>query len=162
MRTIPQDLYTRLDALLEAGVLTWCVAIELGNGAAFYLTPHNQPVAYKGITWLPFPLRLGDFQDSGEGDLPSTSLSLSNIGRICMPYLEGDVWDQAHVRIELVYLPDPTLEVGLRFDHVTQGAVATHENVTLSLAQPNYFAISYPPRRFLRSELFPGIIRNRQ
>lgn len=162
MRTVPQDLYAHLDALLDAGIVAWVVAIELTNGAAFYLTLNNEPVQYKGITWMPWPMKLGDFEGSGEGDLPGSTLTMSNVGRIAMTHLEQGGWDQADIRTELVYLPDPTTQFPLQLHDVVQAAVATHENVTLSLAQPNYFQISFPPRRFLRAELFPGIPRNAQ
>jgi hypothetical protein len=160
MRTIPQDLYERLDALLDSGLLQWVVAIELTTGQAFYLTPNNEPILHNEITFIPFPMEVGDFTDSGDGNLPSTTLSLSNVGHMAMPYLEGVGWDQARVVFKLVYVPTPEAEVGVRIDLVVQGAVATHEAVTLNLAQPNYMDRPYPPRRFLRNEGFPGIPRN--
>lgn len=160
MRTLPLDFYKRLDALLESGVLTWVVAIELTTGVAFYLTTSNEPVRHLSITWVPFPMKLGNFEDSGTGDLPSSTLSLTNVGRIPMQYLEGSGWDQAIVIEKLVLTAEPTVDIGLRFDYVVQAAVATAKTVTLHLSQPNFFQRSYPPQRFLRSEQFPGISRN--
>ncbi len=79
MRTLPLDFYKRLDALLETGVVTWVVAIELTTGSAFYLTTSNQPIRHANLTWIPFPMKLGNFEDSGEGNLPSSSLTLGCI-----------------------------------------------------------------------------------
>ena len=160
MRTIPLDFYKRLDALLDTGVLTWVVAIEMTTGVAFYLTTSNEPVRHLNLTWIPFPMKVGNFVDSGEGDLPSSTLTLTNVGRIPMRYLEGSGWDQAIVIEKLVLTVDTQLETGLRFDYVVQAAVATAKVVTLHLGQPNFFSRLYPPQRFLRSELFPGNPRN--
>jgi uncharacterized protein DUF1833 len=162
MRTVPTAIYERLDALLDAGVLTWVVAVELTTGQAFYLTPNSEPVAYKGNTYLPFPMELGEFPDSAEGNLPRTQLAITNVGRLAMPYLEGSGWDQARVVFQLVYLPMPTTDIGLRLDYTVQGAVATHETVTLPLGQPNFFDRPFPPHRFLRSAGYPGIPRAQQ
>lgn len=162
MRSIPQNFYKQLDALLEDGVLVWVVAIELINGSTFYLTTNSESVLHLGQRWLPFPMKVGDFEDSGEGNLPSASLTLTNVGRVPMQHLESGTWDQARVVFKIVFVPDLTLEVGVRFDLTVQGAIATHESVTLTLAQPNYFERAFPPRRFLRNELFPGIPRNVQ
>lgn len=162
MRTIPQELYERLDKLLDSGLLSWVVAIELTTQRAFYLTPNNEPIRHEGVTFLPFPVKIGDFADSGDGDLPSTTISFTNVGGAIMPFLEAQGWDQARVIFKLVYVPEPDMEVGVRIDLVVQGAVASHEAVTLHLAQPNYMDRPFPPIRFLRNEGFPGIPRNQR
>lgn len=159
MRTIPAAIYEHLDALMTSGVLAWAVAIELTTGGAFYLTPNNEPFTYRGRTWLPFPLNFGDIEDSGEGDMPTSTLTLSNVGRVAMPYLEGVGWDQARVLRRLVFMPDPTAEIGLEIDLTVQGAVATDEAITMSLGQPNFFDRPIPPGRFVRSVGFPSIPR---
>ncbi|MEE9609549.1 MAG: hypothetical protein V3U03_17565 [Myxococcota bacterium] len=162
MRTIPSEFYKRLDALLDEGVLCWVEAIELTTGQTFYLTTNSESVIHGGRRWLPFPMQIGDFEDSGEGNLPSTTLSLTNVGRLPMVHLEAGGWDQARVVSKLILVDSPDLEIGVRFDLTVQAAVATHETVTLHLGQPNFFERRFPSRRFLRSELFPGIPRNIQ
>lgn len=162
MRALPDSFWAYIDRLLDEGVVAWVVAIELRSGLAFYLTPNREPIQHAGLTWLPFALKFGRTDDSGSGDLPSSTMTLSNVGRLAMPYLEGDSWDQATVMRRLVWLAEPELETGLVVEHVVQGATATHESVTLALGQPNYFERPFPPGRFLRSAGFAGIPRPQQ
>lgn len=161
MRTLPADFYRILDRLIDAGVLAWAITIELTRGPAeaLYLTNANRSFDRNGRTYLPFPVKLAEIADSGEGDLPTTVLTLSNVGRYPMPYVEARRFDQARVILELAYLPDLTINV-LRIDAYGQSATATPEAVNINLGSPNLFEQLYPGRRWIRAEAFPGIPRN--
>lgn len=164
MRTLDSNFWTRLVELLDEGTLAWAIAIELTNAQAFYLTNASKVIRFRDLSWFPYPMKIEGFPGSGDGDLPGTNLSLTNIGRIPMPYLE-DVnrpWDQARVIFLLVYVPEPSIDIGFRLDYAVQAAAATHETVTLNLGQPNFFRRNFPGRRYLRDTGFPGIPRNRQ
>ena len=128
MRTIPADFWRVLDTLIDSGELTWAVTIELTFGEAIYLTSSNRAFERNGQTYQPFPLKVGALTDSGDGDLPKSSLTLTNVGRFPMPFLEANRFDQSRVIMELVYLPDRELDI-LRLDAVTQNATATEEAV---------------------------------
>jgi len=160
MRTLHEDIIPILAKLLDDGVVTFAVAIGLSSSEALYLTPNAEPFEHQGRTFHPYPMSLADFEDSGDGDLPSTSITLTNVGRLPMPYLEAMDWDQAPVTIYFVYAKDTSIDFGIRLDFAVQSAVATHTDVTLSLGQPNYFDKKFPGRRFLRAAGFPGIPRN--
>lgn len=160
MRSIPADFWAKLDRLIDVGVMAWAITIELTRpDEAVYLTNANRAFTRHGQTYQPFPLKLAEISDSGDGDLPTTALTLSNVGRFPMPYLEARRFDQAKVIIELAYLADQTVDV-LRVDAVGQTAVATSEAVNLNLGEPNLFDRLYPGRRWVRSSGFPGIPRN--
>lgn len=159
MKTIPPGFYEQLDTLIHAGVLCWALTIELNNAEALYLTNNNRAFERHGQTYLPFPFKVGAIADSGDGDLPTTTLTLSNVGRFPMPYLEGGRFDGARVILEIAYLPDLTIDI-LELEAFGQHATATEEAVTVTLGQPNWFERLYPGIRWLRTERFPGIPRN--
>ena len=161
MRTIPTEFYPVLERLLDSGVLAWAVTIELSDasGLAIYLTSNNRAIDRNGNTHLPYPLRIGEIEDSGNGDLPTTQLTLSNVGRFPMPYLEGRQFDQARVIMELVYISDVSKDI-LRVDATALAATATSEAVSITLGPPSHFDEQFPGLRWIRSERFPGIPRN--
>lgn len=159
MRTIPAGFYEKLDLLVDQGVIVWALTIEFSNGEALYLTNNNRAFERNLQTYQPFPFKIGSLSDSGDGDLPQASLTLTNVGRFPMPYLEANRFDQARVIMELAYLPDLSLDV-LRLDAFAQNATATDQAVTIQLGQPDWFSRKYPGVRWIRSEKFPGIPRN--
>lgn len=159
MRTLPSDFWRILDRLVDGGVLAWAVTVEFTHDQALYLTNSSRAFDRGGQTYQPFPLKLGSFTDSGDGDLPKASLSLTNVGRFPMPYLEAGLFDQARVILELAYMPDLALDV-LRIEAYAQTAQATPEAVQVILGSPDWFSHLYPGIRWLRSVQFPGIPRN--
>ena len=156
MRTIPPGFYEKLDLLVDSGVMVWALTIEFAFPEALYLTNSNRAFERNGQTYQPYPFKIGGLTDSGGGDLPSATLTLTNVGRFPMPYLEANRFDQARVIMELAYLPDLGLDI-LRLDAFAQHATATGEAVTIQLGQPDWFTRKYPGIRWIRSEKYPGI-----
>lgn len=162
MRSIPNNIYRRLDRLIDEGAVAWAVTIELRSGEAIYLTSARRAFDRKGRTYYPFPLTIDEIADSGEGDLPSTTLTLDNTTRYAMTYLETPgLWNGARVIMELVLL-DLASEDLLRIDANIELATANDDAVTLTLGQPPLFDRPYPSRRWIRGTVYPGIPRNRQ
>ena len=159
MRTIPADFWDKLDRLMDAGELVWAVTIELTFNQGIYITNANRAFERNSQTYQPFPLKVGALTDSGDGDLPTSTLTLTNVGRFPMPFLEANRFDQARIIMELAYMPDQSLDI-LRLHAIAQSATSTEEAVTLALGQPDWFSRLYPGIRWIRSERFPGIPRN--
>ena len=172
MRTLHADIKTPLNALFQSKALVWLIAIELKgpSNQAFYLTNHSKHVTTNlpdanGIrakrTWMAYPMEIGEFPDSGTGDLPRTTLALANSPGFIMPILESGAWDQARVTFILVWLQDLSLDIGLRIPFAIQGVVAKDDVITLSLGPANFFDRPFPPQRYIRSDGFPAIPRYR-
>ena len=164
MFVFTKEIYERLDKLLDFSLFAWLMVIEMGDDTAFYLTANNESILHDGHTYQPYPMKLGPFGDSGEGNLPTTTVTLSNIGTIVTKHLEDDLWDQAPVFLLLIYKGDGTpgeksVEL-LRWEFTLQAASTTHKNATLVLGQPNYLDTPFPPHRFLRETIFKAIPRN--
>lgn len=160
MRTLPAATWGRLLPLLDEGVFAWTVMLQVDALSALYLTTHQTALSYRGETWSPWPMEVGPFTDA-DGDLSSSSISLSNVGRVAMPYLEARTWRGRRATLQLVAADAPdALPAVLRLDFSILGATATRSTVTLSLGQANFLSRQYPGRRFIRAQGFPGIIRN--
>ena len=161
MKEIPAESYRHLMTLIEDGTLSWCVAIEVAAGTAFYLTNHPKDIYFRGITWFAYPMEIGDQHDNGQGDLTSTTVTLSNVGRLPMSHLELGAWDQGKTTLLICFVNDPDgVDIPIRLQYSITGAAANHDSVTLSLAQPNYLERPFPGSRYIRDQGFPGIVRN--
>lgn len=161
MRQFSTLVQERFAKLIEEGVLAWCVAIEAAPAQAFYLTTHRQSVTFSSQAWNPWPMKLGRFHDSGTGDLPTTELTISNIGRLAMPYLEARSWDEGDVQIILVFAEEAdAIPIALRMRFAILAASAKQDAITLTLGQPSFWSRQFPGRRYIRDAGFPGILRN--
>lgn len=163
MIQFPVAILGKLAKLFDNGAFRWSVCIEVVKGSAFYLTDHDLPISFLGKDWSPFPMELGEHKASGDGDLTTSVLTVSNIGRIAMPYLESGSWDQGVVIFQPVYVPSPDgLVVPRRIRYFINNASADMQAVTLNLGQRNVFARPYPARSYIRNQGFPGILRASQ
>lgn len=161
MRTLDPGIFRRIDRLIDAGVMAWAITIELKIGQALYLTNSNAVIYRNAQVYQPFPLKVGEISDSGDGDLPTFTITLSNVGRFPMPYLESRAtWDQATTYLELVYVPQPEALV-LQIEGSIQAATASSASVSLSIAAPNFYDRPFPGLRWIRSDGNPGIPKNR-
>lgn len=161
MRQLTTQAWADLRRLLSEEAIVWCVAIEVANGAAHYLTTHRRPLTYAGRTWQPWPMQIGLMTADGEGDLARTDLTVANIGREIVRYLEAFGWEDGDVRLRLVNVSSPdAVDYGFEIRYSILGAAATRKAATLSLGQDNFYSRQFPHRRFIRDEGFPGIQRN--
>lgn len=161
MRDFPTNLRDHLDRLIDDGTLAWVVAIEVKPGFAFFLTNNPTDIWYASATWQSFPIEFGDAKESGEGDLAASSITVSNIGNLPMPYLEAGDWDQGIVWRRLVWVADPDgTPIDFEQFYRMEGASATFNAVTVNLSAPNYLDRPFPGRKYIRDQGYPGILRN--
>lgn len=159
MRDYPAQSHDLLGRLFDPSLIVWLALIETEPGSAFLITNHGKDVVHAGIAWQSFPMKLDKMEDSGKGDLPSSTLTISNVGRITMPILEAGQWRQGLVLLLAVFKDFPDLPplVSLRFR--IQGAAVTTDRVSLLIGQQNLHEQQFPRERFLRLR-FPAIPLN--
>lgn len=160
MRDLGPDAHRHLQPLIDRGVLAWCCAIEARPGKAFFVTSQPEDIRFGGRVYQAWALGIGKQKADGDGNLSTTTLTFSNVGRWAMPHLEADLWDQGNVLLQLVDAKSPE-EYGafLRIPYRIQSASATFERVTLTLGQANFLDRGFPGRLFIRSAGYPGIVR---
>lgn len=159
MRTIPATIWSDLNKLLSNKSVFWLAAIEAAPGSAFYLADSIESVVHKSRTWRPWPLRVSVIEQNAEADLRQTTLTVSNIHRILMPYLEAGSWKGGACSLLLAWSGDLTIETGFQLDYEMQAVVAKGDAVSISLGHPNYLDRQFPGERYIRGEKFPAIPR---
>ncbi len=131
MRSIPDDMWAMLDRLIDAGVLCWAVTIELAT-TAIYVTNAKHAITRNSQTYLPIPFTVSPMSDSADGNLPSSSLVVTNVGRWPMPILESRAYNEAPVLVESHYEPKPNANL-FSFKTEIRSAVASDPSVTFDL-----------------------------
>lgn len=150
-----------LDRMISRGVIAWCMELEAERGSAFHLTTNSAPITLGGVEYIPFDFRVGDLPSGGDGDLTETTITMANVGRIAMAYLESFAFDQGRITLTLVILPpnDSPVTTQVVYRYAIQTATATHTTITITAGQPNYMERPFPPERYIRSSKFPALPR---
>lgn len=160
MRTIPAGFFPHLNALRDDQAFLWLFAIEVSDGEALHLVRNPDPVTFGGVQYRVWPVTPGEIEESGEGDVVSTTLTLANFGGIADTYLETASIAQRRVHQILVHAGDLASGEAIELVWTIQSAKATPATVTLQLAtMPDLFSLPFPRRRFIRAHGFPGIPR---
>ncbi len=162
MRTFTTATWQKLDALIDAGLACWCIEIEAKSGEAFHLCNNSRAISLNGISYRPYPFKLGEIADSSDGDLPETTLTLPDPLRVIAPYIEADSYDQGGVNAFLVYIDEAgtVTSIGYRAEWAMQSATEDGEKVTFALGQPNFMERPFPGERYIASERFPAMVPN--
>lgn len=159
MRQYPSESERLLSRLFDPTMTAWLAMIEAAPGEVFMITSHEEDVVFEEILWQSVPMKLERLEDNGKGDLPSTTLTITNVGGLAMPYLERGEWRQGLVLVLLVFIDRPDLPPLMELAFRLQGAAVTHEKVSLVIGQSDIHDQQFPRERFLRAR-YPGIPQN--
>ena len=92
-RNIPLLVSRELRKQRQASPTSWFFRIvadvtEVAT-TVFYLVANNQETKLDGATYYPYPIRMGDFEETSEGNLPLFEVQLGNPSRLLSPYIEA-------------------------------------------------------------------------
>lgn len=156
MIILPAILLDTVNEPFPADPFLWLWEIEVeraaapGNRTLIRVVANDTSVVATGLgTFYPFPIFQGPIEQSGEGDLPTMTISVDNRTRWLMPFLDqsnGFVGNTAKAWLVNAFAPDIAQSVAFEF-HVSS-AEATAEAVTLRLDLPNFFQRQVPQDRY--------------
>lgn len=151
---LPPDLLASSHEMQRDEGMAWLYEIEVDNTTlqrpVFSLTDAEMPISFAGVTYEPFPMKQSVIVTDTEGSLPSVDVTMSNLRRDLVRYLEaGQGMIRRPVLITLVDrgLLTPSTN---RLDHPFRvaGAEISNEHLLVRLAEPNGFQ-EYFPREFI-------------
>jgi len=150
MKTIAPTLKAQKNTLAVTNPWVYLIVVQVTDTQALYLTNHSESIVYDGHTYKPFPVAVGDIGEDSKGNLETITLSISNINRMAMAYMElhdalmgRDVWIYI---VNTVYL---TQAVGLGIFQVTEASA--DENVaTFTLGHYHFFSVKFPRNRYIK------------
>lgn len=114
------------------------------------LTAHHAQLTVNGKTYHPFAMHQGTIEETAEGDLPTTRVVLSNVGREFGNYFhtvaEADGLIGSIATSVLVQLAD--LTQFWEYDWEVNDALVGDHSIELSLQMPNFMLRRIPEDRF--------------
>lgn len=158
MKTFPEDFITRINALYDGGKLVLLIEIDLDSTTTRYYCNHHEAIVFNSITYDPLPMKIDEYGSNTRGELPSVSVTISNIGNEALEILETyDVLEKTVVMrvVNLETLSDITAQDSTELMLI---AVSTTNNgvATFILGLP-IATDEEVPREIFTSQDFPGI-----
>lgn len=158
---IPLSVLQSKNALATTERFIWLYEVEVPSDppTIYRLTASPQSVVFgetqqaEAIVYSPFPITHGEIDLDSSGNLPSTSLTISNVSREVIATLEnyGGLLGQK-VRIILAH----SLAIGLAGSPVAEeefqivGSSADSQSVSLTLGSVDLYGVKIPKTRMTR------------
>jgi phage-related protein len=143
MRLLTSATRAQSDKQHNATSWAWIYEIMLEESAAasrpFRITSHNEQITIASKTYLPFPVFHEAMQADSQGNLPTFTVSLSNVTRELNRYIE-EAKGLSGNRVTIgIFNRGAALPADLTsFDFVVAGCSLSDDLVTLRLQSPDY------------------------
>jgi len=115
---------------------------------------NNEVVTWNGESWPAYPFKLGDIEESKDGDQPSLSLEVNDLARIMIPEIEargGGVGAEAWIRIvHSKHLSNTTPEFEEMFEIVSV-SIDSGYMIKFQLGIENLMTYRVPQNRYLKN-----------
>lgn len=152
---VPLSVLAEKNQLATLERFVWLYEIDVPTDplTRYRLVKNTNGVSFRGFTYSPFPITHDVISRDSQGDLPETTLTVSNVTREVISTLENyDGLIGQKVKIILAHslaLGDDGIPVGEEEFEIVQSA-ANDEAVTLTLGTSNLFQQKLPKSRMLR------------
>ena len=152
MISLPSVLISEKNNLSQAE--PWLVLLEIQfRYDTIRLVRNEADITWGGYTWTRFPFELDSTSEARRSEVPTTSLSVSNINRVMQSYVEqydGGVDADAIIRVVHAAHLDITTPA-IRLDYTVMHARADSKTVTFQLGATNLFRRQFPSGRFRKN-----------
>lgn len=150
MKTIAPSLKKQKNKLHITAPWVYLFIVQVSATDAMYITNHSESIGYDGHTYKPFPVEVGEITEDSKGNLESVTLSISNVNRMVMAYMEQhDALQGKDVWMFIVNRVDPTQCINLGVYQIVE-ASADSNVATFVLGHYNFFALKFPRNRYIR------------
>jgi phage-related protein len=151
---IPQAFFIEKNILATGGQWLWLYEIEVPTTPAtrYRFTRNPGAVLFRGNNYSPFPITHTPVKEGDKGDLPSITLTVSNVSREIIGALElyGGLIDQP-VRILLTHMDMLTSGSAIiEHDFKILTTTATEEAVVANLGDLSLYEVFIPGQRMMR------------
>lgn len=151
MKTLSSTLSKQKNKLHTDKAWAHLFIVQITSTEALYLTNHSEQIAYDSHLYKPFPVSVGDIVEDSKGNLSSIPLTVSNINRMMMAYMETeDALLGNEVKIYLVNKVDTSVVINLGTYEILE-ASADQNVASFILGHYNFFILNFPRNRFIRS-----------
>lgn len=133
----------------------WLLLLEINypNEAPVRVAWNNEDVVWDGETWLGFPFKLGDMEETKEGEIPALNLTIYDIERKIIPIIDeygGGVGAEVWIRVvHSAYLENTIPEFEQDFE-IVEVQIGHDFSVNLKLGAEDMSSRRSPQNRFLK------------
>jgi lambda family phage minor tail protein L len=151
---IPVSILQEKNQLATNERFIWLYEITVPTDpiTVYRLARETEAIEFKGYTFSPFPISHDTVERDRTGDLPSTSLVVSNMSREVISTLE--LYDGLVGQTVRIYLTHSLLLASSQWigeeDFEVLSSSATADSVQLSLGSTNLFDSKIPKQRMMR------------
>lgn len=151
MKTLPANLILEKNKLATPSAWLILLKITVPDGTVLRFVNNTEDIVYQGNTYTAINFNIEPTKSSGTGQIPTVSLSISNVTRIIQAYLESlDGAVDSEVLITVVnsaYLAENYAELEMLFSVLATTANA--QFVIFTLGAPNPLRKRFPPYQFI-------------
>jgi phage-related protein len=152
MKNLPLALIQDANSVNSSSPWIFFLDVILSNGVNLYLVNNNENITVGGQEYTAFPFSIEPLNQSGDGQIPSLDISISNITKVIQGYIEeldGALGDTVVLTIRSVeYKELDHSELAMTFDII--GVNCSDTTLTITLGAPNPLRKRFPPYRYLR------------
>ena len=151
---IPGSAFAEKNKLATGARFIWLYEIEVPTATAtrYRLTSNPDSVTFRGNTYSPFPIAHSEVKQDSEGNLPTITMTVSNVSREVIATLENHAGLIGQpVRIMLVHeLSLLTNDAVIEQDFKITGSTANDQSVTAQLGDISLYESTVPGHRMMR------------
>lgn len=104
MRTLASEVVSGLHALNQRGAWAYLLEITVDSSSKEYLTTHPTAITYQNITYSPFPIVIGEKNETVKPEMKVFQITVANIDRRIASYLENGKLLGNNVKIMRIFI----------------------------------------------------------
>jgi len=126
--------------------------VQIGPSAYAYFTNNNTDVTYDSQVYTAYPFVLGTKTESSQGKIIQYDLSISNVGRLLIPYLKA--YNGLKGYTITIYIVNSDLLSEIAAITETYDVLSCNynsKNVNFQLGKANLLNLSFPKKRYKKN-----------
>lgn len=152
MRVLTDPVNYAKNKVTQTDAWIYLLELQLDDATALRVCRYDAAVTYQGQTYRPLAFNVGDVRSSADGRIDDATLTLSNVRRYFLSFL--DVAAIAGRRVRLIVLDVAEAaddDAGLETVFTVNAFEATERDFIVRIGTPNPMAQPFPSERYNRT-----------
>lgn len=150
-KNLPSNLIIEKNKIATPNAWLILLEITLTSGVKFYLVKNTEDITFQGQTYTAINFEIEPTKHTGQGEIPTVTLRVSNVSRILQAYLEdltGGIGSTVKITVvNSAYLNENYSELEMTFDVIATQSDA--QWVSFTLGAPNPLLNRFPLHRYI-------------
>ena len=89
MKTLASEIKTAAATLNAKGAWARLYEVTVDDTTTLYFTDYPQAIVYQGRSYSPYPIQIGDIEETTKPEMKTFTIGVANIDRQLISYLES-------------------------------------------------------------------------